>query len=146
MKNIILILLIILLFSCSNESKEQKDKVAIQQQKPKTEEELRQELFQKEIKHPKKYLTLSVERKDPFIGRAYFICTVRNTATLATFKDIVIQVQYLSKTNSMIKSWDNIFYEYIPPHSAKNCRINLFKYGDEVATIKTVIKGAKPNK
>ncbi|OGU96040.1 MAG: hypothetical protein A2475_01165 [Ignavibacteria bacterium RIFOXYC2_FULL_35_21] len=141
-----MLILFCLLFSCSNEPKDVKEKVVVQKQKPKTEEELRQELVEKELKNPKKYLKIFVERKDPFIGRAYLICSVRNTATMATFKDIVIQVQYWSKTNSMIKKWDNTFYEFITPYSSKDCRIDLLKYGDEVASIKTVIVGAAPVK
>lgn len=54
---------------------------------------------------------------------------IKNSATVAIYKDAVIRVTFYSKTKTILKSEDYIIYEIFPPHSTKNfeLKINNFK-------------------
>jgi len=45
--------------------------------------------------------------------------TVTNKATLANFKDIVIEISYYSSTKTLISKERFVFYQFVPAHSKK---------------------------
>lgn len=81
----------------------------------KTPEELRQELEIMEKENPLKYLKASLTRRKNLLGENVFEGTISNNASTATFKDITVNVVYLSKTRSVIGYHDFIVYETIGP-------------------------------
>ena len=85
----------------------------------KSPEELRKELFEKEKRKPIDYLTVSYRLKYKiFSGKDEISGSIVNAATIATFKDIILSVTYLSETNTELSRQKYTVYEYVYPNSS----------------------------
>ncbi len=124
--------IIILVFTSCNSSKSEERK---------TPEQLRIDLQQQEQQNPFEYLkvnaTMSPNRvlireagffRDEEYGvDGYNIeGTIQNTASLARFKDVVLTVTFLSKTETILEQTDHIFYEFYEPMSNNPFSIHLY--------------------
>jgi len=101
-------------------------------ERPKTPEELRQELKQNELNNPLTYVhsfseTLKPNRvetkKAGFFSDAQYEIqgylldgSVKNTASVGTFKDEVIKVSYISETNTVISTDQLTIYKILSPN------------------------------
>ena len=57
-------------------------------------------------------------------------CVIKNTATLATFKDAVLKISYYSKTKTEIANKEMTLYEMFPPNSSKTIELKIDNYDD----------------
>jgi len=133
MKSLLTIIVIsstILLTSCAGGGS------SVSFESPKTPEELRAELKQKEEVAPLEYLNdqgvvMTPQQKkirngglfrDPEYAPdgAIFEGDFINSATLAKFKDIQVKVSYFSKTKTLIKEESYVIYEFFLPNSTKH--------------------------
>ncbi|MBS1511461.1 MAG: DUF4339 domain-containing protein [Bacteroidetes bacterium] len=53
---------------------------------------------------------------------------IKNTATVASFKDAVVRITYYSKTNTDLGSKDYTIYENFPPHSEVKFELKIENY------------------
>ncbi|MBN9293130.1 MAG: DUF4339 domain-containing protein [Flavobacteriia bacterium] len=53
---------------------------------------------------------------------------IKNTATVATYKDAVVRVTYYSKTRTELGSADYTIYEIFPPHSTTSFELKIDNY------------------
>lgn len=81
----------------------------------KTPEELRIELAQRERTNPSQYLVPTVKVRENLIGETIVEGSVMNNASIAVFKDIVLEVTYLSKTGTDLGSKSFVIYEVAAP-------------------------------
>jgi hypothetical protein len=103
-------------------------------EREKTPEELRMELKAQEQSNPTQYLSVDAKMKDSIIqtrAEGFFHNAeygkdgsvikglIKNSASVAKFKDVVLTVSYYSATETEIKSEDHIFYEFYEPNAAK---------------------------
>ena len=79
----------------------------------KTPEELRQELLSKERQNPSEYLKNQGTWRVNLIGQTVLEGTISNSATLANFKDIVLDVTWLTKTETELKTEQYAVYEFV---------------------------------
>ena len=98
---------------------------------PKSAVELQEELQTLEQRNPTQYLTIENGTVEPNIVRrerlfreaktdGYIVKgVIKNTATLAQFKDVVITIQSYSKTQTLIDESHFVIYELINPKSSK---------------------------
>jgi hypothetical protein len=122
---IMLFIIIIALESCNSGGNSSREK---------TSEELRAELKIQEESNPTRYMTVDAKMKDSIVQtrkEGFFHSAeyakngnvikgvVKNSASVAKFKDMVLTVSYYSATNTEIKSEDHIFYEFYGPNSSK---------------------------
>ena len=84
----------------------------------KTPDELRAELLQKENENPKEYLKANITMRENLLGEKVFEGTITNNATLASFKDVVVEISFLSKTESMLGTEKFTVYEKFPPRGS----------------------------
>jgi hypothetical protein len=56
--------------------------------------------------------------------------TIKNNATVATYKDAVVRVTYYSKTKTELGNKEYTIYETFPPHSTKNFELKIENYKD----------------
>lgn len=96
------------------------------QEREKTPEELRQELIQQEKQNPAEYLKAQITMRGNLLGEKVFEGTITNTASVATFKDAIIQFTFLSKTNTEIGSKSFPIYEIMKPQ--QTISIEKIKY------------------
>lgn len=112
-----------------------------QQERLKTAEELRMELELQEQISPNEYLsataTMSPNRvktreaglfRDAEYGTDGYNIegTIKNTATIARFKDVVLTVTFMSQTKTVIEEKDYVFYEFCEPNSTKAFSLHLY--------------------
>jgi GYF domain 2 len=69
---------------------------------------------------------------------------IKNTATVATFKDAVVKVTYYSKTKTALGSKDYTIYDNFPPHSEIKFELKIENYKD-VNSIGLSVLQATPN-
>lgn len=79
----------------------------------KSPEQLRAELKQYEMMKPTHYLKGKLGHRKNVIGETVLEGTVENRATIANFKDVVLKITWLSKTNSEMSVTRHTIYEYI---------------------------------
>lgn len=88
-------------------------------QSVKTESELRQDLSTKEGRNPKNYLSVEYDLTYKVLsGEDKITGTVFNSATMATFKDVVVTVSYSSATDTRLDKKDYVIYDYVYPGSS----------------------------
>jgi hypothetical protein len=109
----------------------------------KTPEELRAELKIKEKSNPLDYLSISYSLDfNIFSGNDIINGSISNNATLATFKDAVIDVFFKTETNSTIKKEEYTIYKYFKPNQSTSFKLKV-KSPSGTKRIITKIKSAK---
>lgn len=130
--------------------------IGCKENRQKTPAELKMELQMQENSNPKQYLELenvTMQRnkiKDAglFSSAKYdgYLITgqVKNSATMAKYKDLKITVELYSKTKTVIENKSFVFYEYYEPNSTNNFSLKI----DAPSAMKsfgTFITGATPS-
>ncbi len=101
----------------------------IEAPREKKPEELREELLNKEQESPSDYLTLSYKLDVKIhllkVSEDIINGTIYNSATMATFKDIVLKVKFLTNTDAVLDSKSYTLYEYVSPNGSKDFQIKV---------------------
>jgi hypothetical protein len=98
---------------------------------PKSTEELKMDLTAQEQNFPTDYLSADGTYRENIWGSKLKIsCTITNRATLATFKDAIVQVTYYSKTKTVLGTKEYTIYEMFPPNSSKTIELKIDNYND----------------
>lgn len=112
----------------------------------KSPEELKRELKDIEFGSPLEYLTTTGTYRPTLFGNKMKVdLKIKNTATIASFKDVIIHFTYYSKTETEINSYDHTIYEIFPAGSTKEFEIKIENYAD-VKTINWSISKAIPHR
>lgn len=101
---------------------------------PKTAAELRAELRAQEQDSPGDYLQLTGTYRRNLIDQLVLEGDIRNSATLASFKDPVVEVEWRSKTNTVIDRQHYRVYELVRPHRTVHFKLKTAA-PDEVASV-----------
>ena len=80
---------------------------------PKTAAEMRAELLAEEQSSPGEYLKVTGTYRRNLIDQLVLEGDIKNTATLATFKDPILIVDWMSKTNTVIDTKQYRVYELV---------------------------------
>ena len=137
------------LSSCNSEGSSGAAAAAI----PKTPEELKMELLQQEQAEPLTYISVDASmREDEVKTRDAGLFhdaeyspdgntirgTIKNTATVAKFKDVVLEVTFYSQTETPIETKEFTIYEFYSPNTTKNFELKVYppeemaKFGVEI--------------
>lgn len=112
MRNLLAVLLLIIVGACNSaSSNRQNNSTALLVQK--TPEQFRAELKGIESTNPSKYLMVDAGWRKNWIGEIVLEGTIRNTATLANFKDVILDVTWISKTQTEMGSDRYPVYEFV---------------------------------
>ena len=104
--------------------------------KPKDKYELTKEtLEEKEKKDPKRFLTVSGHDKKNLFRQTVIKGTVSNTAKVASYKDVDVELSFFSKTGALLEKDHEVIYETIAPGNTVNFKTKYFapKGTDSVA-------------
>jgi major membrane immunogen (membrane-anchored lipoprotein) len=138
MKNLfpIIISASIILLSCNNSDtkKAAKEKDSY--------EATRESLQNKETKNPQNFLTVSGHDRHNILGQTVVKGTVTNKATVASYKDVDVKLDFYSKTGTLLETDKETVFEIIGPGQSKNFKTKYFapKGTDSVAL---AVTGAK---
>jgi hypothetical protein len=82
-----------------------------------------------ERSQPTNFLTADCKYNENFWGTKINVHgVIKNTATVATYKDAVVRITYYSKTETELGSKDYTIYETFPPHSTTNFELKIENY------------------
>ena len=110
----------VVLFSCSSDTttKEKTEKESYQLTKD--------ELLKKEQKNPQDFLMVSGYNKKNILGQTVVKGTILNKASIATFKDVEINLSFYSKTQALLETDKETEYITIGPGQAKDFKTKYF--------------------
>lgn len=84
-----------------------------------------------EATNPLNYLQADGTYNSNFIGEKVKINgIITNTATVTTYKDVTVRVNFYSKTNTLIGSEDYTLYEFYPPNSKQEFKLKVKAYNN----------------
>lgn len=98
-------------------------------------EEKKESLEDMEKKDPVRFLTVTSHDKKNLIGQTVVKGTLKNTATVASYKDIEVELSFFSKTGSLLEKDNETIYETIAPGKETDFKTKYFapKGADSVA-------------
>ncbi len=137
MKRIFIFLVVsVAIFSCNNNeaSNTDSDKDSYE----KTKESLRET----EEKNPQNFLIISGDNKNNLVGQTVVKAIISNKASVAIYKDVDIQLDFYSKTGTLLETDKETVYEILNPGESKSFKTKYFApKGTDSVSLK--ILGAK---
>jgi len=130
MKKIIPAIIMSLVFTaCGSNQKEAETKAKDKY------EQTKETLEQTEKKSPKRFLTVDGNDRKNLIGQRVIKGTVINKATVASYKDVDIELSFFSKTGALLEKDHEVIYETIAPGGKSSFKTKYFapKGTDSVA-------------
>jgi hypothetical protein len=112
-------------------------------ERPKTAAELRAELLAQEQHSPEDYLQVEATYHRNFINQLVLEGDIASTATLATYKDPVLSVTWVSKTDTELETVKYPVYELIRSQGSTHFKLKTSAPG-YVASVRVGIAGATP--
>lgn len=91
-------------------------------------ENQKENLLQIEQNDPLHFLDAQLESKINLLGAVILDGTISNKATLATYKDVVIHVDFISKTNTILGNDEQTVSEFFKPGSATEIKVKFAGY------------------
>ncbi|MBS1754701.1 MAG: hypothetical protein R2765_05170 [Ferruginibacter sp.] len=126
-KAIAFLLLVSFVAACSSNEKEVKTKDKYEQTK--------ETLAETEKKNPTRFLTVDGHDRKNLIGQRVIKGTISNKATVASYKDVDIELSFFSKTGALLEKDHEVVYETIAPGGTASFKTKYFapKGTDSVA-------------
>lgn len=116
MKNLLFVLSIFVFASCDSNTNSSSSFEP-------THEYMKISLEQKERLSPTEFLNAKGTYRQNLIDQWVIEGTISNTASLATYKDVVLKIVYYSKTQTEIGSEEKTLFEYFKPNSQQKFKI-----------------------
>jgi hypothetical protein len=79
-----------------------------------------------EAENPIKFLSATAKDRKNIVGQTVIKCAIASTATVATYKDIAIELSFFSKTNTLLEKDIETIYETVAPNSTINFKTKYF--------------------
>jgi hypothetical protein len=98
---------------------------------PKTYQEKVQTVEQTEKLNPVRFLEADGTYRENFLGDKLKVKgTIKNSATVATYKDAVVRVTYYSKSKTNLGSEDYTIWDVFPPQKTKGFELKIKNYNN----------------
>lgn len=91
-------------------------------------QETKMSLEEKEKRNPTSFLSSDGTYRKNLVGEWVLEGTISNSATIATYKDVVLEIRFYSKTKTLLGTEKEAIYEYFPAGRTKNFKIKTFGY------------------
>lgn len=85
-------------------------------------------LEEKEKNNPTSFLSSDGTYRKNLAGQWVIEGAIKNSATIAAYKDIVLKIHFYSKTETHLGSEQEVLYEYFPAGKKKKFKIKLYGY------------------
>lgn len=109
----------------------------------KTAEEIKAELAQKERQSPLEYLKATGKFRENLIGEIVLEGRIDNTATIAGFKDIVIEANFLAASGTVLGTKEFTRYELLGPGFGVTFKFKAFA-PDQTKSVAVRVINAMP--
>lgn len=111
----------------------------------KTPEEIRADLKTKEESDPTQYLEAKLTYRKNFIDETVIEGDIHNSASIASFKNVVIEVSFLSKTDAVLGTKTFTVYERINPQQQQKIKKIKIYAPDQTQKLSVNVVGAEAN-
>lgn len=118
-KSIVFFSLILFIASCQSNSFSRPDYA-------KSAGDLKQELRQREIEQIPSYLMVNATARSNFLGEKVIEGTIASSSSVTVFKDVVLEITFISKTVTPISVTRQIVYDIISPNTKIPFKIKTF--------------------
>lgn len=135
------VILLVLTQACSQANSHTNSSYIAPVEQPKTAEELRAELLAQEQATPAEYLAATGTSRRNFLSQLVLEGDIASTATLATFKDPVLSVTWISKTGTEVGTKKYPIYELVQAQGTTHFKLKTDAPG-YVATVALGVLGA----
>jgi hypothetical protein len=112
-------------------------------ERPKSAAELRAELLDEEQRSPEDYLQVQATYHRNFINQLVLEGDIASSASLATYKDPVLSVTWVSKTDTELETVQYPVYEVVRAQGSTHFKFKISAPG-YVASVRVSISGATP--
>ena len=89
-------------------------------------EKTKENLADKEKKNPQNFLTVAGHDRHNLLGQTVVKGTITNKATVASYKDVDVKLDFYSKTGTLLETDKETVYEIIAPGQSKNFKTKYF--------------------
>jgi hypothetical protein len=98
-------------------------------------DQTKESLLNKETQEPVSFLRVSGSEKRNLVGQTVVKGKLVNSATLAVYKDVDVELTFFSKTGALLETDKETFYEIIHPGETRDFKTKYFapKGTDSVA-------------
>ena len=126
----------IIIFSCNNDDPKKAEN------EKKSYQATKESLQEKEKKDPVTFLMVSGHDRHNLLGQTVVKGTITNKATVASYKDVDVKLDFYSKTGTLLETDKETVYEVVAPGQSKNFKTKYFapKGTDSVALTVTAAK------
>jgi hypothetical protein len=114
-----------------------------QQAKPKTELQLKQELYRKEKANPTKYIDGEIKNRKNLVGLRVFEGDFTNTATLIGVKNITLKIEALAKTGYVLETRKYVITEFIDPQTTTSFKLKTDEWDLDTDKFKYTVVSAE---
>ena len=114
-----------------------------QQAKPKTELQLKQELYRKEKANPTKYIDGEIKNRKNLVGLRVFEGDLSNTATLIGVKNITLKIEALAKTGYVLETREYVITEFIDPQGTTPFKLKTKEWDVDTKKFKYTVVSAE---
>ena len=78
--------------------------------------------------HPLRFISASGQSRETIFGKKFVLnMKIENSATVTKYKGVVVKIEYVNASNSVVTSEERRFDEIFPPHSTKNFEFKITK-------------------
>jgi hypothetical protein len=112
-------------------------------QKP-TEQELKEDLYKREMSSPKEYLTLSYSYRVNLAANTIIEGNISNSASVAGFKNVKMTVYFYSKTDVVVGKETFTVMEFVPANRSISFRHKITGWWSNAVSSKYSIISADP--
>jgi hypothetical protein len=91
-----------------------------------TYEKTKETLEEKEKKNPEQFLVVSSTDRKNIIGQKVIKVTVKNNASVCTYKDIKIRIGFFSETGTRLTEEEETIYESVSPNTSIKYKTKFF--------------------
>jgi hypothetical protein len=117
-KNVSFILLFsVLLLACNSEN-------AVKEKE--SYDSTKMQLLKKEEKNPITFIVVKGNSKKNIVGQTVVKGTLANKASIATFKDVIIKLDFYSKTRALLETDKEIIFQILNPGESQGFKTKYF--------------------
>jgi hypothetical protein len=91
-------------------------------------QETKMTLEEKEKQNPTSFLSTDGTYRKNLMSEWVLEGTISNSATIATYKDVVLEISFYSKTKTLLGTEKEAIYEFFPAGQRKTFKIKTFGY------------------
>ena len=115
-----------------NESPQQYQQPQTQKPRQQTEDEIREQLYNKEISNPTKYLSADGTYRVNLAANTIVEGTIYNGASMAGFKNVKLTAKFYSKTDVLLGKESFMVMEYVSPGGSATFKYKISGWWDDI--------------